>query len=76
MLLSTLDAKLNERTFQPGLRELTNRRFLYRATVPGMIWVNIQYRVDDDRLAFVKAYQVKGSAEQLSLLLALDGEAE
>lgn len=76
VLLSALDAKLNERTFQRGLRELINRQFLYRATVPGMFWVNIQYMFNGDRLAFVKAYQVKGSSEQLSLLPALDGEAE
>lgn len=74
VLLSALDAKLNERTFQRGLRELISRQFLYRATVPGMFWVNIQYMFNGDRLAFVKAYQIKGSAEQLSLLPALEGE--
>jgi hypothetical protein len=62
---------LVERTYQRGLRELLDREFLYRSPSEGLFFVNIQYMFNGDRLAFVKAYHLKGAkpkAEQLSLL--------
>lgn len=74
VLLNVLDATLPERTFHRGLSELLDRKFLYRSTTPGQFWVNIQYMFNGDRLAFVKAYQIKGSAplKQLGLFNAQD----
>ena len=63
---------LVERTYQRGLRELLDREFLYRSPSEGLFFLNIQYMFNGDRLAFVKAYHLKGAkpkaAEQLSLL--------
>jgi hypothetical protein len=76
VLLSAHDAKMNDRTFQRGLRELIERKFLYRGTIQGMFWINIQYMFNGNRLAFVKAYQIKGSGQQLSMFDDLEGGEE
>jgi hypothetical protein len=62
---------LVDRTYQRWLRELLDRQFLYRSPSEGVFFVNIQYMFNGDRLAFVKAYHLKGAKpqhEQLSLL--------
>jgi hypothetical protein len=62
---------LSERTYRRGLRELLDREFLFRSPEEGLFFVNIRYMFNGDRLAFVKAYQLKGAKpqpEQLSLL--------
>jgi len=62
---------LAERTYRRGLRELLDREFLFRSPEEGMFFVNIRYMFNGDRLAFVKAYHLKGAKpqpEQLSLL--------
>ena len=55
-----------------GLRELLEKEFLYRSPYDGTFFINIRYMFNGDRLAFVKAYHLKGGAkpqpEQLSLL--------
>lgn len=60
-----------DRTYQRGLRELLDRQFLFRSPSDGVFFVNIQYMFNGDRLAFVKAYHLKGARPeqgQLSLL--------
>ena len=52
---------LVDRTYQRGLRELLDRQFLFRSPSEGVFFVNIQYMFNGDRLAFVKAYQLKGT---------------
>jgi hypothetical protein len=52
---------LNERTYRRGLRELLDKEFLYRSPSDGVFFVNIRYMFNGDRLAFVKAYHLKGS---------------
>jgi hypothetical protein len=62
---------LAERTYRRGLRELLDREFLFRSPEEGLFFVNIRYMFNGDRLAFVKAYHLKGAKpqpEQLSLL--------
>lgn len=62
---------LVDRTYQRGLRELLDRQFLFRSPSEGVFFVNIQYMFNGDRLAFVKAYHLKGAKpqqEQLSFL--------
>jgi hypothetical protein len=51
-----------ERTYQRGLRELLDKEFLYRSPSEGVFFVNIRYMFNGDRLAFVKAYHLAGSA--------------
>ena len=62
---------LAQRTYSRGLRELLEKEFLYRSPFPGMFFVNIRYMFNGDRLAFVKAYHLKGARKndaQLSFL--------
>ena len=49
-------------TFYRGLRELLEKEFLYRSPWDGTFFVNIRYMFNGDRLAFVKAYHLAGSA--------------
>lgn len=62
---------LTDRTYRRGLRELLDKEFLFRSPSEGVFFVNIRYMFNGDRLAFVKAYKMKGgtsSDRQLSLL--------
>jgi hypothetical protein len=62
---------LADRTYNRGLRELLDKEFLFRSQADGVFFVNIRYMFNGDRLAFVKAYHLKGAApqsRQLSLL--------
>jgi hypothetical protein len=43
-----------------GLRELLEKEFLFRSPWDGVFFVNIRYMFNGDRLAFVKAYHLKG----------------
>ncbi len=52
---------ITERTYQRGLRELLDKQFLYRSPYDDVFFVNIRYMFNGDRLAFVKAYHLKGS---------------
>jgi hypothetical protein len=60
---------LNERTYRRGLRDLLDREFLFRTPSDGVFFVNIRYMFNGDRLAFVKAYQRKGTQMQTELAL-------
>lgn len=57
---------LTERSYQRGLRELLEREFVFRSPSSGVFFVNIRYMFNGDRLAFVKGYQRKKSAVELS----------
>lgn len=60
---------LNERTYQRGLRELLDKEFLYRSPSDGVFFVNIRYMFNGDRLAFIKAYHLKGGSRKKHALL-------
>jgi hypothetical protein len=69
--LSFLTAGKPKSTYYNGLRELLEKGFLYNSPYDGTFFVNIRYMFNGDRLAFVKAYHLKGAKpqqEQLSLL--------
>jgi hypothetical protein len=69
--LSFLTAGKSKKVFYDGLRELLEKGFLFHSPVDGAFFVNIRYMFNGDRLAFVKAYHLKGAKpqpEQLSLL--------
>lgn len=72
VLLSVHKTDMNVRGFNRGLRELIERKFLFRSMIRDQYWVNIQYMFNGNRLAFVKAYQIKGTDRQLSLLDAIE----
>jgi hypothetical protein len=68
---------MQKSTYYKGLRELLEKGFLYNSPYEGVYFVNIRYMFNGDRLAFVKAYHLKGAkppAAQLSL--GLDETAE
>lgn len=56
---------LQDRTYRRGLHELIEKEFLYRSEVEGVFFVNIRYMFNGDRLAFVKAYHLKGSGPEI-----------
>lgn len=74
------DHGMSDRTYQRGVRELLEKEFLYRSPSDGVFFVNIRFMFNGDRLAFVKAYHLKGSARQQELPLApsavVDGPGE
>ncbi|WP_139975164.1 hypothetical protein [Ochrobactrum sp. CGA5] len=76
VLLGSRTAGMSQPQFSRGLRELLDRQFLYRSAVAGMFWVNIKFMFNGNRLAFVKAYQIKGTGQQLDLLAGIDESAE
>jgi len=52
---------INDRTYRRGVRELLEKEFLFRSPYEGTFFVNIRYMFNGDRLAFVKAYHLKGT---------------
>jgi|SRR5581483_682043 len=58
---------LSQRSFQRGLRELLDKKFLFRSPAEGVYFVNVLYMFNGDRLAFVKGYRRKGSGDQTEL---------
>lgn len=60
---------LAERTYRRGLRELLDKEVIFRSPVDGVFFVNIRCMFNGDRLAFVKAYHLKGSTHQQELQL-------
>lgn len=64
------DHGMSDRTYQRGVRELLEKEFLFRSPSDGVFFVNIRFMFNGDRLAFVKAYHLKGAAQQAELPLA------
>jgi len=60
---------LAERSYRRGLRELLDKEVVFRSPVEGVFFVNIRCMFNGDRLAFVKAYHLKGSGYQPELQL-------
>jgi hypothetical protein len=60
---------LAERSYRRGLRELLDKEVIFRSPVDGVFFVNIRCMFNGDRLAFVKAYHLKGSGYQPELQL-------
>jgi len=69
MLAKDRIPNLAERTYQRGLRELLDKEVIFRSPVDGVFFVNIRCMFNGDRLAFVKAYHLKGSGYQPELRL-------
>lgn len=59
VLLGVAMSKMEERTFNRGLRELLEKEFLFRSTLASMFFVNIRFMFNGDRLAFVKGYRLR-----------------
>jgi hypothetical protein len=75
VMLSAADSKLEQRTYQRGLRELLEKEFLYRSHYDGVFFVNIRFMFNGDRLAFVKGYRLKEDVRQPQLKLG-DGRGD
>jgi len=58
--LAFIETEMKRSTFYNGLRELLEKGLLYRSPWDGVFFVNIRYMFNGDRLAFVKAYHLKG----------------
>jgi len=69
MVAQGLLPNLAERTYRRGLRELLDKEVIFRSPVEGVFFVNIRCMFNGDRLAFVKAYHLKGSGYQPELQL-------
>jgi len=67
--LSHLTAGLSRNQYYRGLKELLEKEFIFRTPYDGTFFVNIRYMFNGDRLAFVKAYHLKGADSQPSLPL-------
>jgi hypothetical protein len=66
--------KIAERTYRRGVRELLDKEVIFRSPVEGVFFVNIRCMFNGDRLAFVKAYHLKGSGYQTELQLPSPNE--
>jgi hypothetical protein len=76
VLLSPMNSELPERTFQRGLKELIDRKFLFRSVMRDQYWVNVQYMFNGDRLAFVKAYKLRTENSAQQSLFDAESEAQ
>ncbi len=63
------DHGMGDRSYHRGVRELLEKEFLYRSPSDGVYFVNIRFMFNGDRLAFVKAYHLKGTDRQAELPL-------
>ena len=43
-------------TFKRGMRELLEKQFIYESTTPNLYWLNIDYLLNGNRLAFIKEF--------------------
>ena len=68
-LVSQHHENINERTYQRGVRELLERKIIYKSPTEGLFFVDITCMFNGDRLAFVKGYHLKGSIRQQALSL-------
>ena len=59
------DIGMSDRTFHNGLKELIAKGFL-SAKAPNQFWVNPALFFKGDRVAFLKEYRIRGSADSLS----------
>ncbi len=69
MVAQDLLPNIAERTYRLGVRELLDKEVIFRSPVDGVFFVNIRCMFNGDRLAFVKAYHLKGSGYQPELRL-------
>lgn len=62
---SALDesAKLSQATFTRGMKELIEKKFVAPTAVIAWYWLNPDYMWNGDRLAFVREYRKKNSAQ-------------
>jgi hypothetical protein len=73
--LSFLTAGKSKKVYYEGIRELLEKGFLFHSPVDGAFFVNIRYMFNGDRLAFVKAYHLKGAPPHQPQLPLLDAPA-
>jgi hypothetical protein len=70
--LPFLTAGKSKAVYYNGMRELLEKGFLYHSPIDGVFFVNIRYMFNGDRLAFIKAYHLKGAGPAQQLALPMD----
>ena len=51
---------ISRATFDRGMRELLEKKFLAMTPVPGKYYINVDYIFNGDRLAFIKEFRLRG----------------
>jgi hypothetical protein len=79
--LSLLTCGMKKTAYYSGVRELLDKKFLFRSPYDGTFFVNIRFMFNGDRLAFVRGYQLKKptTPRELPLLASIEttnGETE
>lgn len=72
--ISGVDAGMSEKTFQRGLKDLMQKKFLHPRS-PGSYWVNPQLFFKGDRVAFVREYRRKRATSPPAVLELRDEES-
>jgi hypothetical protein len=52
---------ISRATFDRGMRELLEKKFLAMTPVPGKYYINVDYLFNGDRLAFIKEFRLRGA---------------
>jgi len=53
---------ISRATFDRGMRELLEKKFLAMTRTPGIYYINIDYVFNGNRLAFIKEFRIKGTS--------------
>ncbi len=54
---------ISRATFDRGMRELLEKKFLAMTRTPGIYYINIDYVFNGNRLAFIKEFRIKGTSQ-------------
>lgn len=52
---------ISRATFNRGMNELLDKKFIAESLMPGIFFLNVDYLFNGNRLAFIKEYRIKGS---------------
>lgn len=56
--------KINERTYQRGIKELLEHSFVFRSPAADVYFVNINFLFNGNRITLAKSYYLKGTSPQ------------
>lgn len=59
---------ISARTYNRGLRELLEKKFLFRSTTRDMFFINVRYMFNGDRMGLVKLYRRRISKQEPKLI--------
>jgi hypothetical protein len=73
-LAKKFSMEMSERTYQRGLRELLENEFLYRSPSADVVFVNIMYMFNGNRITLAKSYYLKETGVQGELPFEKPGD--